>query len=76
MLKIRAHEESDGLELPERVILEGLGKIPKGQGVMRPENKYWNRHCDRLIERGFVYDFDGAVAITDAGRSQLSPNHR
>jgi len=75
MFSVRPHTEADGLDLPQREVLKAIGNIPKGQGIVRPENKWWNRVCDSLIERGFVYDFDGAVAITDAGRSQLKANH-
>lgn len=55
-------------------ILRSLGKLGRGYGIQRPENKYWNRYADALIEKGFVEDVMGFVGITDLGREQLRTN--
>lgn len=70
------------LELPDhpafepmgRQILRSLSAFGRGYGMQRPENKYWNRYADALIEKGFVEDVMGFVAITDLGRQQLQSN--
>ena len=54
-----------------RQILRSLGTLGRRYGMERPENKYWNRYADALIEKGFVEDVCGFVAITDLGREQL-----
>lgn len=74
-VSIRPHTPADGLDAEERHVLKSLSVFGRGIGMERPEWKHWNRACDRLIERGFVEDVCGYVALTEAGRSQLQSNH-